>query len=252
MSFKNKSALVTGATGGIGSAICESFLENGVKNLAVLDRNSEESSIVYQWKIKYPESTIQYFAVDVRSDKEMAECYDVFMKDIENLDIVVNSAAIFNEQAYREVVDVNVSGVIGSTLLAIEHMRKDREGKGKGGSIVNISSCAVFQPVKCMPTYVATKHAVLGFMQSLAKDHDYMGIKFLTICPGLTDTTFCLQETSQSIFFEEDNETTLKRLKSFYVQGPKTVADAVTEIIKTAKNGSVWTIQDDQLTEHNK
>ncbi|XP_059613682.1 15-hydroxyprostaglandin dehydrogenase [NAD(+)]-like [Phlebotomus argentipes] len=249
MSFSNKSALITGGTGGIGAAICEDLLKNGIENVAVLDMHSEEPAIVNEWRKKFSNAKIRYFQVDVSSHEQLEKCYAEFVKEVKSLDIVVNCAGIFNENIYRKVVEVNLCGVIGSTLIAIEHMRKDK-GKGRGGVIVNISSIAGVCPLSYMPTYGATKHAVVVFTRSLAHGRDKMGIKFLTLCPGGTETPL-VDQTFKEPFFFEMSEDAMKALSASYVlQSADKVSEACLEIMREAESGSVWIIQNGKLQEH--
>lgn len=214
MSFVNKSALVTGGTGGIGAAICEAFLKEGIKHLAALDLCSEEPKIVNEWKNKFPGVSITYFKVDVTSQKDLEKCYSEFTKGIENLDIVVNCAGIMDENLYRKTVEVNLCGVIGSTFVALDHMRIDKF-KGKGGAIVNISSISGVQPLSVMPTYAASKQAVVTFTRCLAHGRDNMGIKFLTLCPGGTQTNLVKECFNMGHFYETDLNT-IETLRSSY------------------------------------
>lgn len=185
MSVLNKSALVTGAFGAIGGAICEEFLKNGLKYLAVLDIHDLEPKILSDWKFAYPNAVIKYFQVDVTSKEKLKQCYDEFVKIIPSLDIVVNSAGIFNEGDPSRVVNVNLNGVIESTRLAIEHMKI---GAGKGGIIINVSSCAGIIGLSGCPAYVASKIGIIGYTQAVAFGREELGIKFLTICPSVTNS----------------------------------------------------------------
>uniref|UniRef100_A0A1B0CHV3 Putative 15-hydroxyprostaglandin dehydrogenase n=1 Tax=Lutzomyia longipalpis TaxID=7200 RepID=A0A1B0CHV3_LUTLO len=177
------SALVTGATGGVGQAICEQFLKYGIEDLAVVDLSAKEPSIVGKWRQKYSNTSITYFSVDVSCQDDLQRCYETFVKGIKSLDIVVNCAGIFNENHPRKMVEVNLCGTIGSTLLAMEYMRVNG-AKGRGGVVVNISSIAGILPMSRAPTYSATKHAIVAFTRSLALGHNDKGIRFLTLCPG--------------------------------------------------------------------
>ncbi|XP_055701837.1 alcohol dehydrogenase-like [Phlebotomus papatasi] len=248
MSFVNKSALVTGGTGGIGAAICEEFLKEGIIHLAALDLYSEEPKIVNEWRKKFPGVSIKYFKVDVTSQEYLKKCYAEFTEDIENLDIVVNCAGIMDENLHRKTVEVNLCGVIGSTFVALDHMRIDKF-KGKGGAIVNISSISGVQPLSIMPTYAASKQAVITFTRCLAHGRNSMGIKFLTLCPGGTQTNLVKECFNKGHFYETDTNTIEKLRSSYQMQSSNKVSEAVVKIIEDAQSGSVWVINCGQLTE---
>lgn len=69
-------------------------------------------------------------------------------------------------------------------------MRKDTKKGAKGGTIINIASTLGYLPYQGFPLYVASKHAQLGFMKSITdpKFCELTGLRFITICPGYTDT----------------------------------------------------------------
>ncbi|GAB0100464.1 Alcohol dehydrogenase [Sergentomyia squamirostris] len=260
MSLSNKSALVTGGIRGIGAAICEIFLENDLKNLAVLDLNFEDLSILKDWEKKFPQASIKFYQVDVSNHEELEKCYGDFTQSIESLDpgldkgleqgldIVVNCAGIFNESKFRQVIDVNLSGVIGSTLLAIEHMRLDK-GKGRGGVVVNIASIGGLNPVSFMPTYSATKSGIITFTNCVAHNRDRLGIKFLTICPSFTDTKLTSENPRNVAYFEVDEKCITEFKKSGKFQSPDELAKAFFPVLEKGKSGSVWIIEGGELIE---
>uniref|UniRef100_A0A1B0CAT8 15-hydroxyprostaglandin dehydrogenase [NAD(+)] n=2 Tax=Lutzomyia longipalpis TaxID=7200 RepID=A0A1B0CAT8_LUTLO len=143
------------------------------------------------------------------------------------------------------MVEVNLCGTITTTLLAMEHMRVDK-GKGNGGVVVNISSTAGIYQTSSLPTYSATKHAIVVFTRSLAYGRENKGIRFLTLCPGGTMTPLLLSVK----IFQMKTLALLKMWKNFKVQSSKSVAKAVVKIIENGQNGSVWIVKNDKLDEH--
>ncbi|XP_059612670.1 15-hydroxyprostaglandin dehydrogenase [NAD(+)]-like [Phlebotomus argentipes] len=248
MSFRGQSALVTGGTGAIGGAICEELLKSGVKHLAALDLSAAEPKVVAEWRQKFPSASVKYFQVDVSSHEQLEKCYAEFVKEIKSLDIVVNCAGIFDEKIYRKVVEVNLCGVIGSTLIALEHMRKDK-GNGKGGMILNISSVAGITPMSVMPTYCATKHGVTAFTRALAHEREYLGIKFFILCPGGTKSQLYDIFLKPDCFFMSSEAKLDILKKGFPDQSPVVVGKATVKIMQNAKSGSVWLVENGKTTE---
>nr|KAG5689895.1 hypothetical protein BaRGS_023643 [Batillaria attramentaria] len=82
------------------------------------------------------------------------------------VDICVNNAGIVHETLWEKMIAVNMTAVIRGSQLALEHMRRDRGGRG--GIIVNTASIAGLGPYSSIPVYAATKHAVVGFTTSWA------------------------------------------------------------------------------------
>ncbi|XP_055687578.1 alcohol dehydrogenase 1-like [Lutzomyia longipalpis] len=246
MSLNGKSALITGATGAIGESICVELLKNGVTHLAAIDISSVEPVVVAKWRKNYPEASIRYFQVDVSSQEELEKCFKDFTKNLRSLDIVVNCAGIFNENIPKTVIDVNLTGVILSSIIAIEYMRKDT-GRGMGGVVLNIASIAGLNACSTAPTYSATKHAVVAYTRALAHERDYLGIKFLTLCPGCTDTKLFANVFEFGFLTSKEKDSSL--LNSYGVQSPEAVGKASVKYILEGKTGSVWIIEDNEIQE---
>ncbi|GAB0100355.1 hypothetical protein DMENIID0001_163830 [Sergentomyia squamirostris] len=249
MFIQDKSALVTGASGAIGAAICEEFLQNGLKNLAALDLSSAEPKIISEWRQKFPKATITYFSVDVSSVDGLQKCFKDFTANLNSLDIVVNCAAICMEQNFRKMIEVNFAAVVESMHLAIEYMSVD-SGKGRGGVVLNISSITALYPVSLLPTYSATKSAVITLTRAMAHEREHLGIKFLNICPAGTKSNMYDSMKQTEYSFMTTNEKQKVLMAGYPPQGPEDVARASAKIIEEAKSGSVWIIENGQLTEH--
>lgn len=206
MFLEHKAALVTGATGAIGLAICEEVLKSGIKNLAALDIHLQEPQSVKNLRNDFPKSVIEYFKVDVTSDEELQQCYKSFTNKVGYLDVVVNCAGLFNEKDYKNVLAVNLGGVIASTLFAIDYMRVDT-GKGRGGIVLNISSLAGLDTYGDLPIYGATKHGVVAFTRAVSHEREKLGIKFLVLCPAATDSAFFNRLYSKEYLFLDSLES---------------------------------------------
>ncbi|XP_055687580.1 15-hydroxyprostaglandin dehydrogenase [NAD(+)]-like [Lutzomyia longipalpis] len=250
MSFANKSALVTGGTGAIGGAICEELLKNGVSYLAALDISSNEPPIVAQWRKSFPKASIRYFQVDVSSRKQLKKCYTDFTKNIPSLDIVINCAGIVDENNFRRTIEINLYGVMGSTMLAMDYMRKD-QGHGKGGIILNVSSVAGLTPMSMIPFYCASKHAIIAFTRALSHDREYLGIKFLLLCPGGTQSQLYDILKDGTGFFMTTQEKIDALRNKFPTQSPAEVAKETIKLMQEGKSGSVWVVNEGKTTEVN-
>uniref|UniRef100_A0A1B0GMT5 Alcohol dehydrogenase n=1 Tax=Phlebotomus papatasi TaxID=29031 RepID=A0A1B0GMT5_PHLPP len=248
--LENKSALVTGASGAIGGAICEELLKNGIKYLAVLDMNSQEPKILSDWKKTYPSVSIKYFQVDVTSHEELEKCFSEFTKTIPSLDIVVNCAGIFDESLYRKVIEVNLIGVIACTSLATEHMKIN---KGNEGSriILNVSSAAGLIPFSTFPTYSASKHGVVAYTRAVAHGLRDLGIKFLNLCPGATESKLLDKNyiNDYTAIASQEELDAKKQTMMALTQSPSVVSRAAVKIMQEGENGSTWVVKCGELTE---
>ncbi|GAB0095017.1 hypothetical protein DMENIID0001_103430 [Sergentomyia squamirostris] len=252
MLVRDKIALVTGAASGIGCCIAEELLKNGVKTLISVDIHQSEPENVTKWRKEYNEVCIKYMTVDIGVVEHVKRCYQTVARDVGNLDIVVNCAGISDESNFKQVIDINLTGTVASTIEAIEVMRKDT-GKGNGGIVVNVASIIGLCPVSYVPTYSATKHGLIAFTRAVAHNRDNLGIKFITICPGFTATGF----GRYGSFFMEKPEVAMKKcLKLYKNQKPEAISSGLIKVMTEGKSGSVWEIdggewrEERRLSEH--
>lgn len=137
--------------------------------------------------------------------KDKSNVENVFKEVTEGIgtiDIVINAAAVLNDKTVENTIEVNVLGLIYCTQVATKHMSV--ENGGQGGVIVNFSSVAGLDPLFSIPVYSASKYAVTGYTAALADERleKKFGIKFVTICPGSTDTS--LLHNMRSLLMSED------------------------------------------------
>ncbi|KMQ90121.1 15-hydroxyprostaglandin dehydrogenase, partial [Lasius niger] len=164
----------------------------------------------------------------------------------ETLDILINNAGIFNEHKWEQLIDINVKGLIRGSYLALDHM--GRHKGGKGGVIVNISSVAGLFMYLPAPIYTASKHAVLGFSQSLAGLYDKTGVRVLIMCPGPTRTPI-MDDFKNKVIHVIDAERAKNEFGNFEfstAQSTEIVGRAMLALIEKGKNGAAWVSEDNQ------
>ncbi len=187
--FKDKVAIVTGGASGLGLALCKELGERGAKVVPV-DINQEGAQEVASNIIDAGgEATYAYLDVTLYENAER------IVKDIVNkygrLDIIFNNAgtALKGETRdltvhhWRNVIDVNLLGVIHGAISAYSVMEKQGNGH-----IVNISSLGGLIPVPQEIPYCTTKWAIVGFSNSLRMEGADLGIKVNLVCPGMMHT----------------------------------------------------------------
>lgn len=225
-------ALVTGAAQGLGKAICEALLIKGCK-VCCSDINTIKCNQTVQ-EFQQTYGTNCFFdKCDVSSEKEFEATYLKTEETFGNVNILVNNAAVANEK----MIEINLVGVINGCNIAYEHMGK--HNRGKGGAVVNVSSVTALMPFPFIPTYAATKSAVLALTRSFGHKLHYekTGIKFTVICPSGMDTEMYWMTTSEMHFIEEFN----KYKKDSIILHPSTVAEAVVQLVQDGRNGAVMT-----------
>ena len=187
--FNGKAAIVTGGSGGIGSAVVEALLSEGAM-VAIFDTNQEtlQKSVA---AFSTSGSKVIGEVVDVRDGAAVKKAVDAVAEKFGRVDILIAAAGgslgtprDLNEISEADidlVLDVNVKGTFNCARAVIEHMKK-----AGGGSIVTFSSIGgrSASPVTGVP-YASAKAAILGLTRRLAKEVGEFGIRVNAIAPGL-------------------------------------------------------------------
>ena len=188
MNLKNKTAIVTGGTRGIGRAIAEALIGEGVSVCISARSQGETDEAVKELGI-----SASGFVCDVRDHGQVKALIDYTVKDLGGLDILINNAGIgvfetveeTSPEDFRAVLETNLFGVFYCCHEAIPQMKK----RG-GGYIINISSLAGANPHPRMAAYNASKFALNGFSEALMQEVRHDNIKVSYIMPGSVNTEF--------------------------------------------------------------
>lgn len=192
MIFDKKTALITGASSGIGEVFAYELAKKGCNLILVarsrdkLDRLSKKLEKDYQIK-----------AMSLPMDLTTISSSKLIWTEIRNLgidvDILINNAGVGTLASFDQIkteritqeIHLNITSLTELTRLFIEPMIK----KGTG-IIINVSSMTAFQPAPYMAVYGATKSYVLSFTEALWAEHKDNGIQILALCPGETKSSF--------------------------------------------------------------
>lgn len=245
MSFKGKNAVITGGAGGIGLQVCVQLLKNGIANVALIDVQ-ENLERIAKLRAAHPSQTIILIKMDVANKPGIEAAFEEIVKNFGSIDLVVNVAGIFNDLDVTRTLQVNLGGMINSTLAGMKHMSK--ENGGPGGLIANMSSVVGLDPMFLLPVYSSTKHAIIGFTRCLGNDYYYQktGIKFITVCPGATITDMFTNFTEKILFSDMADESyvILDRLNK---QSAADVSRCMIEAFEKDENGKVYIIEGKKL-----
>ncbi|MBX5479510.1 MAG: SDR family oxidoreductase [Pyrinomonas methylaliphatogenes] len=192
MGLQGKSAIVTGSTKGIGRAIAEALVREGV-NVCVSARHGDEVERAVAELSEMGEARVTGAVCDVRDYDEVKALIAHAVGEFGGLDILVNNAGIghfarveeTSPEDFRAVLETNLFGVFYCCREAIPHMK--RRG---GGYIINISSLAGKNAHPQMATYNASKFGLNGFSEALMQEVRHDGIKVSYIMPGSVNTYF--------------------------------------------------------------
>lgn len=243
MDIRNKAVLITGGASGLGFTYAQKLLQNGAKVVALLDlATSPGQSSVVSLEKDFGKGKAVFFPCDVANAKQFAEAFKKAVSAVNGVDIVINNAGMFNDLKWQETVNVNITGVIQGSLLALEHMSKLKGGNG--GVIVNIASIVALELFPMCPVYCSSKHSVLAFSRCLAHYYNRTGVSVLTMCPGVTSTAL-LVNASKSVFdFVTDKE--VQQLGKLKPQEPEVVGDAMVLLIQKGQSGAVWVSEEEK------
>lgn len=191
MDIKNKIALITGAAAGIGRATALAFADRGARGLGLMDLDEQGLAETARLVEERGSSTLTGL-VDVTLGAAQEKFFADVAQEFGRIDIVFNNAGIvsgpppFPETPFervRDVVNINLVGVIYGTQLAIRHMR----GSG-GGVVINTASTGAVTPLLMDAAYAASKAGVAHFTRSCGELHELENIRVNAICPGVTET----------------------------------------------------------------
>ena len=185
-----KVAFLTGSGRGIGRAIAERFAKEGAI-MVLTDINEDALSETLELVKKYSPSSTSY-KLDVTNEKMVQEVVKKVIDNFGRIDILLNNAGVSNMNHFWELTEedwdfnmnVNAKGVFFVTKAIAPYMIKEKKGK-----IVTTASMAAKLGAPLLAHYSASKFAVLGFMQAVAKELAPYGINVNSVCPGFVKTS---------------------------------------------------------------
>ncbi len=197
-----RSIIVTGASGGIGSA-CAWLLAAGGARLTLVDRNLDRLTELTR---SLGDGEIQPLALDVTSESDMAHMAEAAIGRFGCIDALVSAAGILRTsgqprpvsetsfEEWRTVIDVNLTGTFLSNRAVLPAMLERATG-----DIVNLSSTSGRQGRPFDAAYCASKFGVVGFSESLAEEVGRLGIRVQTLLPDAVDTPLWEQSGSAAL-----------------------------------------------------
>ncbi len=185
-----KTALVTGASKGIGRKIAEVFAQHGA-NVAFTYLLSVEKGQALEQELQAFGTQVKGYRSDASKFDEAEKLINDIVADFGALDIVVNNAGItkdgllmrMTEENWDDVININLKSVFNVSKAASKVMMKARKG-----SIINMSSVVGVQGNAGQANYAASKAGIIGFSKSLAKELGSRNIRTNVIAPGFIRT----------------------------------------------------------------
>ena len=191
MKLKNKVAIVTGGSRGIGLATAKAFLEEGAAVVITASSPETAQKAVNQLKEQFPQSQVEGISPNLASLEEVSKAFSAVAAKYGSLDILVNNAGVsestplanYTQETFDKVMDLNVKGVFNAARAAVEHMIPQGSGV-----ILNTSSMVSIYGQPAGVAYPTSKFAVNGLTLSLARELGPKGIRVNAVAPGITET----------------------------------------------------------------
>jgi hypothetical protein len=212
-------ALITGASSGIGEALARRFAKEGYALVLVARRADKLRSLAAELAAANGVPAVVQPADLTRPGAAQALASALKRKRVE-VDVLVNNAGVLEQGAFcaigagrhQQLIDLNVSALTAMLAAFLPGMRE--RGCGR---VLNVASIAAFQPVPTLATYAATKAYVLSLTESLSEELKGSGVTVTALCPGITATPMVDHATAAN--------SKLSRLPRFLVGDAETVAD---------------------------
>lgn len=187
-----KTALITGASAGIGYELSKVFADNGY-DLILVARNKQQLEQLADEILAGNDIRVTVIAKDLSHHDAAQWLYDEVVGQALNVDVLVNNAGIatngyfsdFEPAQHNQVLQLNIT-----TLTLLCRLFGNEMIKQGAGGILNVASTAAFQAGPFMATYYASKAYVLSLSEALNAEMKHKGVKVSVLCPGPTKTDF--------------------------------------------------------------
>lgn len=188
--LEGKTAIITGASKGIGKGIAEVFVKHGA-NVAFTYLSSVDQALAFEKELSASGAKVKGYRSDASVFANAEELVKNVLEDFGSIDILINNAGItkdnllmrMSEEDFDRVIDVNMKSVFNLTKTSMRTMLKQRHG-----SIINISSVVGVKGNAGQANYAASKAGVIGFSKSVALELGSRNIRCNVVAPGFIET----------------------------------------------------------------
>jgi len=227
--MKDKVALITGASSGIGRATAEAFAANGAKVVLAARREDELTALANEIESKGGKAS--FVTTDVSVAQDVGRMVTHTLETFGRLDYAVNNAGIegefvsvmeLREEEWDRVLDINLKG----TFLCLKYEARAMLASGYGGAIVNVGSVNSFLGFPTGAAYVSSKHALIGLTTSVSAELAPQGIRVNIVCPGIIVTP--MHQRLRGLIGDEIYDTVLQQRVHMKRAGrPEEIAKAI-------------------------
>ena len=191
MRLKDKVAVITGGSRGIGYATAEAFLREGAAVIIGASSPASAEKAVAKLKEKFPDAKVSGISPSLSSLEDVRSAFKDVVDTYGRIDILVNNAGTsertpfteYTEEIFDKVMDLNVRGVVNASRAAVDYMVEQG-----GGVILSTSSMVSKYGQPAGLAYPTSKFAVNGITVSLARELGPKGIRVNAVAPGIIET----------------------------------------------------------------
>jgi NAD(P)-dependent dehydrogenase (short-subunit alcohol dehydrogenase family) len=227
--MRDKVALITGASSGIGRATAEAFAAKGAKVVLAARREDELSALASEIEGKGGKAS--FVITDVSVAQDVGRMVTHTLETFGRLDYAVNNAGIegqfagvvdLAEEEWDRVLDINLKGV----FLCLKYEARAMIARGHGGAIVNVGSINSFLGFASGAAYVSSKHGLIGLTTSVSAELAPQGIRVNIVCPGIIMTP--MHQRGRVLLGDEIYDTVLQqRVHTRRAGRPEEIANTV-------------------------
>lgn len=233
---KDRYALVTGASSGIGYELAKLFAKDG-KNIVVVARSKDKLETLKKEIESSYGTVVKVLPKDLSDPKSPLEIYSEIEKEDINVDVLVNNAGftvygMFSKtdwQKEAEMIQVNITSLTHLTKLFLNKMLENNSGR-----IMNIASSIGFFSAPLMSIYAATKSYVIHFSEAIANEVKGTGVSVICFCPTAT----------RSLFWERANAQHTRAAKMMRMMDSATAARIGYKSLKKGNVIAIANLQD--------
>jgi uncharacterized protein len=200
MNQRATTALITGASGGIGYELAKLFAQDHHNLVLVAGSAAKLTQFADELQSQFGVS-VKSIPLDLAAAPAPQFLFDQLQRERVAVDILVNNAAYGKFGEFANIPLEETFGQIQLNITALTHLTKLFLGpmlERRNGKIMNVASTAGFQPGPLMAVYYATKAYVISFSEALANELKGSGVAVTCFCPGATDTSFQKRAESES------------------------------------------------------
>ncbi|PVD19621.1 hypothetical protein C0Q70_20111 [Pomacea canaliculata] len=208
MNLSGKRVFLTGGARGIGRGISEALLSKGAMVMFCDINPGTGKQTEEELQKQYSSDSVSFIKADVADSQQLKAAFEAAVTKFGAVDIHINNAGILDQRIWERMFAVNAIGTIRGCQIALEHMRRDKGGHG--GVIMNVVSMGGLGSSYWFPAYTASKHAVIGFVNSWAESpyQPQHGVRWGCVCPVSVDTEMLNMEENQIYDLSENQKHT--------------------------------------------